>query len=99
MADSGEELGPGWLRRSVEICNKKGLHARASVRFVDRASRFDADIRVSRDGTSVPATSIMGLMMLAAPIGSRIEIAASGREAEQALEALCALVRAKFDEE
>jgi phosphocarrier protein len=93
------EAQAGWLTRTVAICNKKGLHARASVRFVDRASRFNADIRVSRDGTSVPATSIMGLMMLAAPLGARIEIAASGPEAAQALDALVALVQAKFDEE
>lgn len=88
-----------WLRRTVEIRNQKGLHARASVRFVDRASRFRADIRVSRDGSSVVGTSIMGLMMLAAPRGSSIEISASGPDAQAALDALCALVEAKFDEE
>ena len=88
-----------WFRRTVQICNQKGLHASASVRFVDRASRFQADIRVSRDGSSVVGTSIMELMMLAAPRGSSIEIAASGPDAQAALDALCALVEAKFDEE
>ena len=88
-----------WLRRMVEIRNQKGLHARASVRFVDRASRFRAEIRVNRDGTSVVGTSIMGLMMLAAPKGTWIEIATSGPDAQKALDALCALVEAKFDEE
>lgn len=85
--------------RSVEIINERGLHARASAKFVRLASGFDAEVTVSRDGTSVDARSIMGLMMLAAGIGSTIEIIAEGAEAEQAVTALCELVENRFDEE
>jgi phosphocarrier protein len=87
------------LRRTVEIVNERGLHARASAKFVKLAASFDAEVRVSRDGSTVDARSIMGLMMLAAGIGSTIEISAEGAEAEAALEALCALVANRFDEE
>ena len=85
--------------RTVEIVNERGLHARASAKFVKMASGFDAEVTVSREGSSVDARSIMGLMMLAAGIGSTIEISAEGPEAEAALEALCELVSRKFDEE
>ncbi len=87
------------LKRTVEIVNERGLHARASAKFVKLAASFDAEIQVSRDGSTVDARSIMGLMMLAAGIGSTIEISAEGEEAEAALEALCALVANRFDEE
>ena len=87
------------LRRTVGIVNERGLHARASAKFVKLASTFDAEIQVSRDGSTVDARSIMGLMMLAAGIGSTIEISAEGAEAEVALDALCALVAGRFDEE
>jgi len=87
------------LRRTVGIVNERGLHARASAKFVKLASTFDAEIQVSRDGSTVDARSIMGLMMLAAGIGSTIEISAEGAEAEVALDALCALVANRFDEE
>ena len=87
------------LKRTVEIVNERGLHARASAKFVKLASTFDAEVQVSRDGSTVDARSIMGLMMLAAGIGSTIEISAEGPEAEAALEALCDLVNRKFDEE
>ena len=87
------------LSRTVEIVNERGLHARASAKFVKLASGFDAEVQVSRDGSTVDARSIMGLMMLAAGIGSTIEISAEGVEAEAALEALCDLVNRKFDEE
>ena len=87
------------LRRTVEIINERGLHARASAKFVKLASSFDAEVHVSRDGSTVDARSIMGLMMLAAGIGSTIEISAEGAEADAALEALCALVANRFDEE
>ena len=83
----------------VGICNQRGLHARASAKFVKLASAYEAEVRVTRDGTTVDARSIMGLMMLAAGIGSTIEISAEGDEAEAALEALCDLVSRKFDEE
>lgn len=85
--------------RTVEIVNERGLHARASAKFVKMASGFDAEVTVSREGSSVDARSIMGLMMLAAGIGSTIDIMAEGPEAEAALEALCELVENRFDEE
>ena len=85
--------------RTVEIVNERGLHARASAKFVKMASGFDAEVTVSREGSTVDARSIMGLMMLAAGIGSTIEISAEGEEAHAALEALCALVANRFDEE
>ena len=87
------------LSRTVEIINERGLHARASAKFVKLASGFDAHVTVSRDGQSVDARSIMGLMMLAAGIGSSIDISAEGPQAEAALEALSALVSARFDED
>lgn len=87
------------LGRSVEIVNERGLHARASAKFVKLASGFDAEVTVSRDGSTVDARSIMGLMMLAAGIGSTIEISAEGPEAGQAVAALVELVENRFDEE
>jgi len=83
----------------VEIVNERGLHARASAKFVKLAATFDAEVTVSRDGTTVDARSIMGLMMLAAGIGSNIEISAEGPEAQPALDALVELVQARFDED
>ena len=85
--------------RTVEIVNKKGLHARASAKFVKLAANFDAEVRVSKDGQTVDARSIMGLMMLAAAIGSSIDIEAEGAEAEAAVEALVRLVASKFEED
>lgn len=85
--------------RTVEIANQRGLHARASAKFVKLAAGFDAEVQVSKDGTTVDARSIMGLMMLAAGIGCCIDITATGPQAEEALEALTALVADKFDEE
>ncbi|HQT51917.1 MAG: HPr family phosphocarrier protein [Phenylobacterium sp.] len=85
--------------RSVEIVNKRGLHARASAKFVKMASTFDAEVTVSKDGSTVDARSIMGLMMLAAGPGCCIEIQAEGAEAGPALEALAKLVADRFDED
>jgi phosphocarrier protein len=85
--------------RELAIVNQRGLHARASAKFVKCAEGFNADITVSRDGMSVPATSIMGLMMLGAAMGTSITVAATGPEAEQALDALAQLVASKFDED
>jgi phosphocarrier protein len=85
--------------RTVDIVNKRGLHARASAKFVRTASAFDAEVRVSKDSQSVDARSIMGLMMLAAGPGCCIEIEAEGPEARAAVEALAALVAARFDED
>ena len=86
-------------RRTVDIVNKRGLHARASAKFVKLAQDFDAEITVTRDGQSVDARSIMGLMMLGAGIGSTLELSAEGDQADEALDALCALVAARFEEE
>ena len=83
----------------VEIVNERGLHARASAKFVKLAAAFDAEVTVTRDGTTVDARSIMGLMMLAAGIGSTIEISAEGPEAQPALDALVELVQGRFDED
>jgi phosphocarrier protein len=85
--------------RTVEIVNKRGLHARASAKFVKMASGFDAEVRVSKDGQTVDARSIMGLMMLAAGPGCCIDIEAEGAEAEAAVAALEELVTAKFEED
>jgi len=87
------------LSGAVEITNSRGLHARAAARFVRLAETFDADILVEKDGSEVPGTSIMGLMMLAAAPGSRITISVSGAEAQAALDALVALVSDGFGEE
>ena len=85
--------------QTVEIINKRGLHARASAKFVKLAATFDAEVKVSKDGQCVDARSIMGLMMLAAGPGSAIDIQAEGDEAKAAVEALAALVAARFDED
>ncbi len=85
--------------RELAIVNQRGLHARASAKFVKCAESFNADITVSRDGMSVPATSIMGLMMLGAAMGTSISVTATGPEAAQAIEAIAQLVASKFDEE
>ena len=87
------------VKRSVDICNARGLHARASAKFVKLASTFNAEVSVSRDGQTVDARSIMGLMMLAAGPGCEIEISAEGAEARQAVDALAELVEARFDED
>ena len=89
----------GAIVTEVEIINKKGLHARASARFVQIAEKFDAAVTVTRGNESVGGTSIMGLMMLAAGPGSIITIEATGAEAKAALDALAALVSGGFGEE
>jgi phosphocarrier protein len=85
--------------REVEIVNKKGLHARASAKFVQTAEKFDAAITVTRGHETVGGTSIMGLMMLAAAPGVTIAIKAIGKDAAVAVQALCELVAAGFGEE
>jgi phosphocarrier protein HPr len=85
--------------REVPITNKRGLHARASAKFVQMVEQFDAEISVTRNGETVGGTSIMGLMMLAAGIGTTILISARGREAESALNAIAELVSRKFGED
>ncbi|MFN0192855.1 MAG: HPr family phosphocarrier protein [Rhizobiales bacterium] len=87
------------IERELAIVNQRGLHARASAKFVKCAEGYDASITVSRDGQTVPATSIMGLMMLGAALGTSILVSASGPQAEPAIAALETLVAARFDEE
>ena len=86
------------LFRDLVIANKRGLHARAAARFVQCAERFDSEITVSKDQTTVGATSIMGLMMLAAAPGSSIRVSAEGPDAAAALDALAELVATRFGE-
>ena len=86
------------LVRPMTICNERGLHARASATFVKCAGAFDAAITVSKDGQTVGATSIMGLMMLAAGPGSVIDVRASGPDAAEALDALSVLIECGFGE-
>ena len=83
----------------VPITNRRGLHARASAKFVTVASSFNAEVTVSHDGSSVTGTSIMGLMMLAAAMGDTIQISATGPEAEAAVAKLAGLVLDKFGED
>jgi len=85
--------------RELVITNKRGLHARASAKFVQTVSSFDARVTVAKDGTAVGGTSIMGLMMLAASPGCTIVVCASGNEAKEVLDALETLVSDKFGEE
>ena len=87
------------VNRVLEICNKRGLHARASAKFVQTVEKFYADVRVRRGQEVVGGTSIMGLMMLAANEGCEIVIEAKGPDADVALAAMVALVEAKFGED
>ncbi len=89
----------GIKSRELEIVNKRGLHARASARFVQTAEGYTADVKVSRDGTTVGGTSIMGLMLLAASPGCTIFVEASGPDADAVLDALEKLVADRFGEE
>ena len=86
-------------RRAVTVVNERGLHARASAKFVKCAAQFDATVSVTRDGQTVDAQSIMGLMMLGAGPGSEIDISAVGPDAASAVEALATLVADRFDED
>lgn len=86
------------LKRRLPIVNRKGLHARASARFVETVERFDASAMVGKDGMRVDGRSIMGLLMLAAAQGSEIEVETSGPQAEALMEALAALVADRFGE-
>jgi phosphocarrier protein len=86
-------------RATVRIVNRLGVHARPAAHFVRLASRFAADIYISRDSVEVNGKSIMGVMMLAAEAGAQIELRAEGEDAEQALAELVALVERGFDED
>jgi phosphocarrier protein len=93
-----EQAEPKAITRELEICNKKGLHARASAKFVQTVEKFDADVKVTRGQESVGGTSIMGLMMLAAGPGTTITVEATGREAKEVIEALTHLITGRFTE-
>jgi phosphocarrier protein HPr len=97
-SDPPAELPDGSVVRTLEICNKKGLHARASAKFVQTVEQFDAKVRVTRGGETVGGDSIMGLMMLAAGPGTKIRVEASGKDAQQVVDALAALVGSRFAE-
>ncbi|HEV2365662.1 MAG TPA: HPr family phosphocarrier protein [Caulobacteraceae bacterium] len=86
-------------RTKVEVVNERGLHARASAKFVRLAGEFDAEVTVSRDDQTVDARSIMGLMMLAAGPGCILTISAEGRQATEVVEALKRLVESRFEED
>ncbi len=92
-----EDTSP--IERSLTICNERGLHARAAAKFVKLAAEFDADIAVSKDGQTVSGGSIMGLMMLAAGIGSSISVSITGADSNPAMDAIAALIDDKFGEE
>jgi phosphocarrier protein HPr len=87
------------LSREFRIANQRGLHARASAKFVSLASRLDATIEVEKDGSRVCGTSIMGLMMLGAAMGDQITIHVSGEGAQQAMDQLAELVESRFGED
>jgi phosphocarrier protein len=87
------------LQRILKIANQRGLHARAAAKFAQVASKFEAEINVSRAGQTVSARSIMGLMMLGAAIGYDIKLEVSGSDAEYAMQALIDLIEGKFDED
>ena len=87
------------VRVTATIVNTRGLHARASAKFVETAARFQSEITVTKGDASVSGRSIMGLMMLAASLGSAIELAADGPDAQAAVNALVALIAAKFHED
>ena len=102
-ADSAARLSDGQLPagtvvRTFVICNKKGLHARASAKFVQTVEKFEAEVRVTRGHETVGGTSIMGLMMLAAASGTSITVEATGREAAEVIEALATLIDSRFGE-
>jgi phosphocarrier protein len=89
----------GALSRVLQIVNRKGLHARATAKFVQCVDRFDAEVKVTRCGETVGGDSIMAILTLGAGLGSTITVSASGAEAHQALEALAALVSSRFGED
>ena len=98
-----KELGPsvpsGAISRELQIINKRGLHARASAKFVQMVEKFNAEVWVTRGSETVGGTSIMGLMMLAAGPGTTVTVSANGPEAQAAVDALAGLISDKFNEE
>ena len=86
------------MRRTFEIKNRLGLHARAAAQLVGLTASFKSDVTIEKDGQSVNGKSIMGLMMLGAGLGSTLEVEAQGEDAAQALDAIAALIDARFNE-
>jgi phosphocarrier protein HPr len=95
----GRSIPEGAVFRELPIINKRGLHARASAKFVQMVERFNAEVWVTKGGETVGGTSIMGLMMLSAGPGTSIIVSAAGPEAQAALDSISELVAAKFNEE
>jgi phosphocarrier protein len=95
----GPSIPAGAISRELPIINKRGLHARASAKFVQMVERFNAEVWVTKGAETVGGTSIMGLMMLSAGPGTSITVSAAGLEAQAALDAISELVAAKFNEE
>jgi phosphocarrier protein HPr len=87
------------VRASATLVNKRGLHARASAKFVETVARFQCDVTVKKDDTEVSGRSIMGLMMLGASVGTTVELMAVGADADDAIAALCRLIAARFYED
>ncbi len=99
MNDTQERAADAGLSREFPIINRKGLHARATAKFVQCCERFDAEISVSKDGETVGGSSIMGILTLGGGQGSSITVTASGPQAEAALDALEALIANRFGED
>ena len=97
--EPGPSVPAGAISRELPIINKRGLHARASAKFVQMVERFSADVWVTKGGETVGGNSIMGLMMLSAGPGTSIVVSATGPEAQAALDAITELVASKFNEE
>ena len=97
--DAGPTVPPGAISRELPIINKRGLHARASAKFVQMVERFSAEVWVTKGHETVGGTSIMGLMMLSAGPGTSIVVSAIGPEAQAAIDAITELVASKFNEE
>ncbi len=98
-ATARTSVAPGAVSREIPIVNKRGLHARASAKFVQMVERFNAEVSVTRNGETVGGNSIMGLMMLAAGIGTTITVSATGPEAKAAVAAIAELIGNKFNED
>ena len=98
-SETGPDVPAGAVSREIPIVNKRGLHARASAKFVQMVERFNAEVWVTKGGETVGGTSIMGLMMLSAGPGTSIVVSAIGPEAQAAVDAITELVASKFNEE
>jgi len=99
MTGEAGDLEDGAVTREFAIVNQRGLHARASAKFVQVVSGYDAEVTVEKDGNKVGGTSIMGLMMLAASPGCCIRVTATGRDATPVMDALAELIQSRFGEE